>query len=314
MTWWGVILVLAGLGVLVALWPRLVDLLFHEKMDAAARADAPGQFAQLPCGVTHYRWDGPEGGPITVLVHGQTTPCFVWDGVARLLAARGERVLRYDLLGRGYSDRPSGAQDAEFFLRQLDALLADQKVTGPVTMMGFSMGGAISASYAATRPGRVARLVLVAPAGMGGVGTGWLRALRDADGPGMWLFRLIYPGMHRRAGRVLTRDHGLPEALERAQQREADLRGFAPGVMSSLRHLLRGDLVVEHRALAQAGVPVLAIWAAEDRDIPLSRREVLAEWNPQAGQVTVPGADHWLPLTHPQAVVEAVTDWQAGGA
>lgn len=40
----------------------------------------------------------------------------------------GYRILTYDLYGRGYSDRPSGKQNREFFLQQLDDLLAYEAV------------------------------------------------------------------------------------------------------------------------------------------------------------------------------------------
>jgi pimeloyl-ACP methyl ester carboxylesterase len=66
--------------------------------------------------------------------------------------AKGHRVLTYDLYGRGYSDRPGGEQDARFFIRQLEDLLEHQGVTQPVTLLGYSMGGAIGAAFAAKHP------------------------------------------------------------------------------------------------------------------------------------------------------------------
>ena len=48
-----VFLILAALPVVAELlrWP-------------AKRGKAPGEFAALPSGVTHYRWHGPEDGPV----------------------------------------------------------------------------------------------------------------------------------------------------------------------------------------------------------------------------------------------------------
>ena len=114
-------------------------------MDDAARAAAPGRIARLSQGATHYTWTGPENGPVAVCVHGLTTPLQAWDGIAARLAEAGYRVLAYDLYGRGYSDRPGGTQDSAFFLRQLDDLLADQGIAGDITLLGYSMGGAIAA-------------------------------------------------------------------------------------------------------------------------------------------------------------------------
>jgi len=46
-------------------------------------------------------------GPAVALVHGFSVPYYVWDPTAPELARAGFRVLRYDLYGRGYSDRPT---------------------------------------------------------------------------------------------------------------------------------------------------------------------------------------------------------------
>jgi alpha-beta hydrolase superfamily lysophospholipase len=62
-------------------------------MDAQARADAPGEFASLSNGITHYQFHGPVDGPLVVCVHGLTTPSFVYEGLAKRLMERGYRVL-----------------------------------------------------------------------------------------------------------------------------------------------------------------------------------------------------------------------------
>ncbi|MCP5041427.1 MAG: alpha/beta hydrolase, partial [bacterium] len=64
-----------------------------EELDDAARARAPGAVAELPEGRVHYAWHGPENGPITVLVHGFSTPSFVWKGLLGPLTDAGMRVL-----------------------------------------------------------------------------------------------------------------------------------------------------------------------------------------------------------------------------
>ena len=39
-------------------------------MDAQARADAPGEFASLSNGITHYQFHGPVDGSLLGCVHG----------------------------------------------------------------------------------------------------------------------------------------------------------------------------------------------------------------------------------------------------
>ncbi|CUH65271.1 Lipase 3 precursor [Thalassovita gelatinovora] len=280
-----------------ALRPRMTD---------ADRQSAPGQFARLSQGVTHYRWQGPEGGPVAVCVHGLTTPSFVWRGVAEELAAKGVRVLSYDLYGRGYSDRPKGAQDSAFFLRQLQDLLADQQVGDGFTLIGYSMGGSISAAFAAAHPGRLKRLILLAPAGMQPLSGAVARVVLGVPFFGDWLMLTMFPRRHRKG---TDAERGLPTSVPGIvdlQQGELHWRGFVPAVLSSLRHMLSTVLEGEHRAIAAAGLPVLAIWGAEDRTIPIRDKAVLEDWNPDAHHVVIDGAGHGVTYTHAGEVLAAI--------
>jgi pimeloyl-ACP methyl ester carboxylesterase len=132
MIWLGLLALALGL---LAAAPFLREMSKSE-MDDTARRHAPGAFATLSRGVTHYRWMGAARGPVAVCVHGLTTPSFVWYGIAQGLGAIGFRVLIYDLYGRGYSDRPDGPQDSAFFVTQLEDLLEDQGVDGDITLLG----------------------------------------------------------------------------------------------------------------------------------------------------------------------------------
>jgi len=272
-----------------------------------ARDTAPGAFATLPRGRTHYGWHGPSDGPVTVCVHGLTTPSFVWEGLAPGLVADGHRVLIYDLYGRGWSDRPGGAQDAAFFVAQLEPLLADQAVAGPVTLIGYSMGGAIATAFAARHPGRLRALILIAPAGLGHDLGPAARLVARGGLFGRWLMLAVFPPSFRRgceAERALP--SSVPGIVDR-QQAELRWRGFVPAVARSVAGILAEDQSAAHAAIARAGVPVRAVWGAGDRVIPPSRRARLAEINPDARQVVIDGAGHGLTYTHTGEVLSAIT-------
>lgn len=276
------------------------------RMSNKDRADAPGQFADLPDGTTHYRWFGPKGGAVAVCVHGLTTPSYVWAPVAERLGLMGFRVLVYDLYGRGYSDRPSGVQDSSFFNRQLDALLEHLGVEGDITLLGYSMGGAIATAYSAKNPSRLRQLCLVAPAGMGHALGPLVDFAMKHDWPGRWAMLGFYPFHLRRATEM---DRGLPMALPDMvdrQSAETRWRGFAPAVLSSLRGVMSEKLQPAHQAISKAGVPVLAIWGQTDTVIPISGLGQLAQWNRSARQDVIDGAGHSLIYTDVDAVVQAL--------
>ncbi len=313
MIWLVLIITLA----LVVAWPVLRERQ-RSPMDAAARKNAPGQFVTLSQGVTHYQWIGPVGGPIAVCVHGLTTPSYAWHGLAQGLTALGYRVLVYDLYGRGYSDRPAGLQTREFFLRQLDDLLADQHVEDDITLLGYSMGGAISAIWAAAHPQRTRQLILLTPAGMGANADAVTRFIVRTQIVGDWLMLAVFPSQLRKRTEA---ERALPSSVDRIvdrQQAELRFRGYIPGVLSSIRGLLDGDLQDEHRALHRANVPVLAFWGREDDLIPLTAMGQLIEWNPNCRQAVIDGAGHGLPYTHTEKVLDVLRDtrvkFQSSGA
>lgn len=299
-----VILILAILAV-----PVIIELM-RKPMNDRARADAPGSFATLSQGITHYQWIGPMRGPVAVCVHGLTTPSFVWQGLAAGLARMGYRVLIYDLYGRGYSDRVTGRQTKAFFLRQLDDLLANQQVDSDITLVGYSMGGAIATAFAADHPDRIRHLVLLAPAGMGtGTGAKGLAGfIIRTPVIGNWLMLALFARQHRKSTEAERDLPGSVENIVDLQQNELRYRGFIPAVLLSLRGILSRPQMDEHKAIHRAGIPVLAIWGDCDKVIPLSSLGTLTQWSRHARQDTIQGAGHGLPYTHTDEVLRSLTN------
>jgi pimeloyl-ACP methyl ester carboxylesterase len=296
-------LILGGIGAYPFLRERA-----RRPMNDVVRGAAPGCFAELPRGVTHYRWIGPADGSVAVCVHGLTSPSIVWEALARGLARRGYRVLTYDLYGRGFSDRPRGRQDAAFFTSQLEQLLQHQKVRGSITLLGYSMGGAIATRFAAAHPGRIAQLVLIAPAGMGLARGRLLRFIVETPVLGDWLMLALYPGRLRKGLKAERRRPDYREEVATAQGAELNRRGFVPAVLSSLRGILAETQEAAHRLLHESGIPILAIWGAQDDVIPSSAIGTLALWSRDARHAVVEGAGHGLTYTHAEEILTILQD------
>src|SRR5215472_8204948 len=105
-----------------------------------------------------------SGDRVLVWLHGLLLDANLSRGLARRLAARGNRVVLLDLLGHGRSDRPRHAGPhrmdlyAEQVLCLLDELGADQVVLG-----GVSLGTNVSLLATVRAPERVRGLVLEMP-------------------------------------------------------------------------------------------------------------------------------------------------------
>lgn len=305
MIWFGLFILL--LAVVVFALPYLREAR-KAVMDAQARRNAPGEFVTLSRGQTHYQWLGAARGPVAVCVHGLTTPSFVWRPIADGLGKLGFRVLVYDLYGRGYSDRPRGPQDAAFFVTQLEDLLETLGIEDDITLLGYSMGGAIATSYAATYPERLRQMVLLAPAGMGHDLGPVARLVQNYNRLGAWLMLALYERTYR-AGTEAER--GQSPEVDRVvdlQLAELNWRGFVPAVLASLRGMLDEDLEDDHRDISREGIQVLAIWGRDDDVIPISGMGKLAEWNRVARHEVIEGAGHGLAYTHPEEVLHAMRD------
>ena len=296
------------MGVVLAILAGLVALPFLAELirRPVHRKRAPGEFAELLQGDTHYRWSGPEGGPVAVCIHGLSTPSYVFAATERSLNTLGYRVLTYDLYGRGFSARARGPQTASFFVRQLKALLRDQGVEGPVLLVGFSMGGSIAAVYAASEPTRVSRIILIASAGLLPPVDDLRRWFWSSRGLGDWTTRVL-GGLALRRELVEHRSNGtvIPN-LEDRQAVETRTRGFLPAILSSRRNVLREPREVDHRIIAEQGIPVLGIWGANDPITPLAALGRLTELNPDAHHAQIPGGGHYVLQTHPAQVADAM--------
>lgn len=300
--------VLLALVLLIVAAPALAEAL-RRPVDARARREASGDVTDLGDGQTYYEWRGPSRGPVVVCVHGLTTPSYVWAPLAEALALKGFRVLTYDLYGRGLSDRPAGVQDSAFFLRQLKELLENQQISSHVTLMGYSMGGAIATAYAARHPALVDKLVLLAPAGLGHRLSPFLEFCRRVPVLGDAAIRLFGSLVHRAGlGRQQPVSAAVPDILAR-QRGEMAWRGTLPAVLSSQRHMLAENREEDHRQLYRTGLPMLAVWGEDDAIIPLSALGRLAQLNRHVRQVSLPGAGHSLPFTHPRQIMDALSDF-----
>jgi pimeloyl-ACP methyl ester carboxylesterase len=105
-----------------------------------------------------YESSGPQSGPAYVLVNGLTQYAELWDAYRDALVAKNFRVVTFDLLGQGESDKPS------LFISQDDhvavlRLLIEQLGDGPVFLAGISFGGLIALRYAIEHGDTLAGLV-----------------------------------------------------------------------------------------------------------------------------------------------------------
>ena len=143
--------------------------------------DFPLQRISTPLGQVAYRSAGTEGQPLWVLLHGIGSASGSW--LAQLQAAQGlgVRILAWDAPGYGQStpvqpDQPKASDYAARLWAWLDAL-----GSGPVHLVGHSLGCLMASAAAQAQPKRVKHLWLLAPAAGYGLADPQVRARKLQD-------------------------------------------------------------------------------------------------------------------------------------
>ncbi|QYK50569.1 MAG: alpha/beta hydrolase [Anaerolineales bacterium] len=277
----------------------------RQRLGRENRAHLPGALAQLSDGKTYYEQAGPPAGQPVVLLHGFSMPSFIWDPTFAALAAAGFRVTRFDLYGRGWSDRPEARYDKALFVRQLAELLDALKIP-QASLVSLSMGGVIAAEFAFRFPKRVHKLSFIDPAGFD---LGLPPAVKAVFWPGVGELLL---GAFGRMGRKTLFESMLadfyqptPEAIASFSQRyfeQMKYRGFKRALLSSLRSgMLDEDLLLYERVGA-GNKPVQLIWGELDETVPFRHAQTFVKLVPQAEFHPIAEARHIPHFNRPEVV------------
>lgn len=266
------------------------------QLNENTRAELPGRFLQLSDGITHYDEQGPTHGEAIVHIHGFSVPHFIWDPTIKALAKAGLRVIRYDLYGRGYSDRPQIAYDRGLFRRQLKELIDELKISGEINLLALSMGAVVAADFAAHFPEKIARLSLIAPAAF------------DISPP--LVFRaLLIPGLGEMLlgalGRLGSRDILQAMLTDFYQPSQAALDAFIPpylaqmqyqgfkrALLSSIRNGMLAEDLELYKRLARQAFPIQLIWGEHDQTVPFRHNQLFRELLPRTQFHSIKEAGH----------------------
>ena len=271
-------------------------------LDEKARQGVPGGWAKLSQGVVHYELSGPENAPTVVLVHGFTIPSFIFDPTFEALVKAGFRVLRFDLYGRGWSDRPAVRYDLDLFVGQLGELLDHLGLKNPVGLVGLSMGGAVCAAFTDRHPERVDRLALIAPQSFPLPETFSTRLAR-LPVAGDWAMTVLGDRMLlSRLKQNFYDPSRFPDFPGRYRE-QMKYRGYKQAVLSTLRHLpLSSDLGPLYQRLGRQPRPVMLVWGLEDAVIPYKYAAKVKQAMPAAALHVADHAGHNIHYEWPDTV------------
>lgn len=224
-----------------------------------------------------------------ILIHGLGGSADDWKNVIPALA-KDFHVLAFDLPGFGKSDKGSQEYSPTRYAR-LAHFLADRYFTNkPYHVVGHSMGGAIALRFAAQRPLRFQRLVLIDAAGIlhPQVLSKFQAGSLLERTSGMQQTRGF---VERLSGRILEQVDRLPispiDIANSALGRETVLQG-GPEKIAALE--LAGEDF--SNAITTVTEPTLILWGDNDLTVPRRTGEVLAARMPHARLQLITGSGH----------------------
>lgn len=285
-----VLILIAALGALFA-WAWTPDL---------PRAELEAQYLRGPQDYVtvdglrlHVRDNGPRKGdrataPTIILIHGFGSSLHTWEPWAQALA-EDRRVVRFDLPGHGFSDPRTDGGDGVLPSVRLLLALMDALGVDKATLAGNSLGGEVAWRAAVEAPGRVDRLVLLAPSGFPSPGQAYGEPLEIPR----WLAVIRWLLPRFLIEKSLESYYGDPARLTAETVDRYWLLLRVPGVRAALVERM-GRFVVEdpHPLLPRIRAPTLLMWGVRDIVIPHSGARAFADLIPGARLVSYPDVGH----------------------
>jgi haloalkane dehalogenase len=110
----------------------------------------------------HHLDEGPAGGPVVLLLHGEPSWCFLYRKMIPVLVDAGLRCVAPDLVGFGRSDKPAAQEDYTYarHVEWMRAALFDALDLRDVTLVGQDWGGLVGLRLVGEHPDRFARVVV----------------------------------------------------------------------------------------------------------------------------------------------------------
>jgi pimeloyl-ACP methyl ester carboxylesterase len=261
-------------------------------------------------GVSTALLDGGEGRPM-VLLHGPAGNGTHWGSVISELIET-HRILAPDLPGQGASSVPDGELDSDLVLDWLGELIEATCASAPV-LVGYALGGAIAARFAAERPQEVASVVLV-----DALGLAEFKPLPDFGAALNAFLGEPSPATHEGLWRHCTLD--LDSLRERMGARWEPFEAYnldritTPSVQAALGDLMQefGFAAIEAAELKRIAVRTGLIWGRHDAATPLAVAEAASARYGWPLRVIDDCADD-PPVERPEAFLDALYATLEGG-
>ena len=241
----------------------------------------------------HYLEHG--SGPPVVFVHGSGPGVNAYSNFFpnyREIAAAGYRALLPDMVGFGWSSKPTGLEyTLDLFTSTLLEFL-DRLEISRCVLVGNSLGGAISIKVAIDQPQRVERLVVMGPGGLESRETYF-----KMPGIQKMVSQFVGAGFDREGLRRLLELLAYDPKTVTDELVEQRLNILKPQPKDVLARMSITDLTPQ---LGQLRCPLLGFWGIEDQFCPASGYEKILRAVADSRFIMYSRCGHWAMIERAQ--------------
>lgn len=274
-------------------------------------ADKNGQFADVEGVSIYYVAYGQPENPAVILIHGFGGSTFTWRNNIEVIADSGFYVLALDLPPFGLSDKRPELDYSQSWMADLVAGFLDELGIETATIVGHSMGGAVTAQFAVRHPERVDKLIFIS----GGIFDAEAQnaaspneenesspfailASLDPESPfAVTAIRaLLTPETFTNILRsAYYRKEVVTDDVTAGYQRPLQIENWAVGFLAFQQAEETAPILLPDLAAVSQSVPVLIIWGEEDTWVSLQMGEAMRATLSNVTFITYPETGH-LPM------------------
>lgn len=287
---WLSLLVLVAFGALLV-WGYAPDR--DPQALRAKYANAASRFVDVGGGLKiHVRDEGARDAPVLVLLHGSNSSLQTWEPWVKRLGGK-YRIISLDQIGHGLTGpNPTDDYSPAAFVDTLDRTLTKIGVSR-FALAGNSMGGGVAWHYALAHPEKLSGLILVDAAGA-----------PEARGKSLPIgFRIAQMPVVNRLAEFITPRGMIAKSLHQSLSNQSiiddrmidrywELLLYPGNRRATGLRFAAPRTTADPAALGKLPMPVLILWGAEDKLIPVASAHWFAGAMPQARLIIYPGIGH----------------------
>lgn len=277
-----------------------------KELNPITRKELKGSFIKLSKGYVHYQLGGADTGKTVILIHGAGSGYYAWDKNYDFLVENGFRTLRYDLYGRGFSDRPDIEYNPQLFENQLSELIDSLELKPPFTLVSVSMGAIVALNFANKNKDLVEKLVLVDPAALNSPEKSWILKtplVSDILMTLYWYPRAVKKQMKEFYNAENVKDYESPSF------EQLEYKGLKMAMKSTWLYTLNQNLISVLPEINNSNIAVLILWGKYDPLIPPIESKKYLETITNAKFIEIDSAGHLANYERPNEVNSLILEF-----